>query len=407
MPAMPALNGVKLSVADATSTVAAAATVPAVAAGRRCLKAVSLLLLLAAGLLPMPAAATPITPSNDGQVIERLPPSTRTSTSADPAVAAAEARNLLTASRREGDPRFAGRALARLARWQPASEAARAPAEVLLVLAEAEQYLHDFDGATRRLQALTQREPGNAQAWLLLATLHRVQGRYGPSDQACAVLASLRVQPYAEACAAENAALRGQFDAARSRLQALIVRAAEPSTRNWLLTSLAELEQRAGQIAASDAAWREAMQASPDTYTAVAYADFLLDQQRTQEAWDLLRPAAASEGVLLRQAIAAKRLGRSEAAALRRDIVARHAQADLRPEDSGHQRERALVALDLLDQPVKALAHARKNLTRQREPIDLWLLARCARAAGDTGALAQARQTAAAQGLQDGRLDAL
>ena len=81
----------------------------------------------------------------------------------------------------------------------------------------------------RRLQALTQREPGNAQAWLLLATLHRAQGRYGPSDQACAVLASLRVQPFAEACAAENAALRDQIDAARSRLQALIVRAAEPS----------------------------------------------------------------------------------------------------------------------------------------------------------------------------------
>ena len=152
------------------------------AAVRRRLTALSILLLLAAGLLPMPAAATPITPSNDGQVIERLPPSTRTSTSVDPAVAATEARNLLTASRREGDPRFAGRALARLARWQPASEAARAPAEVLLVLAEAEQYLHHFDGATRRLQALTQRDPGNAQAWLLLTTLHRVQGRYGSSD---------------------------------------------------------------------------------------------------------------------------------------------------------------------------------------------------------------------------------
>ncbi len=403
---MPALNGVRLSVAAATATVTATETVTASAAVRRWLAVLSLL-LLAAGLLPVPAPATPITPSNDGQVIERLPPGTRTSTSVDPAVAAAEARNLLTASRRESDPRFAGRALARLARWQPASEAARAPAEVLLVLAETEQYLHDFDGATRRLQALTQREPGNAQAWLLLATLHRVQGRYGLSDEACAALARLRVQPYAEACAAENAALRGQFDAARSRLQALTVRVAEPSTRNWLLTSLAELEQRAGQIPASDAAWREAMQASPNTYTAVAYADFLLDQQRPQDAWDLLRPAAASEGVLLRQAIAAKRLGRSEAAALRRDIVARHAQADLRPEDSGHQRERALVALDLLDQPVKALAHARKNLTRQREPIDLWLLARCARAAGDTGALAQVRQTAASQGLQDDRLDAL
>ena len=376
------------------------------AVGFRSVKAV-LLLLIGAGFAPLHADATPITPANDGQVIERLPPSNRTSSSTDPAVAAVEARSLLTASRREGDPRFAGRALARLARWQPASEAAKAPAEVLLVLAEAEQYLHDFDGATRRLQTLTQREPGNAQAWLLLATLHRVQGQYEPSDQACAVLARLQVQPYAEACAAENAALRGQFDSARSRFQALVGHAAEPSTRNWLLTSLAELEQRAGQAAVSDTAWREALQASPDTYTAVGYADFLLDQKRPQEAWDLLRPAGASEGVVLRRAIAAQRLGRPEAAALRREIVERHAQADLRPEDSGHQRERALVALDLLGQPVKALAHARKNLTRQREPIDLWLLARCARAAGDAGALVQARQTAAAQGLRDARLDAL
>lgn len=64
------------------------------------------------------------------------------------------------------------------------------------------------------------------------------------------------------------------------------------------------------------------------------------------------------------------------------------------------------MALDLLDQPVTALVHAGKNLTRQREPIDLWLLAHCARAAGDAGALVQARQTATAQGLQDARLDA-
>ncbi len=364
---------------------------------------ISVALALAAGA----AGATVINPSNDQQVIERLPPVTRTSDSADPVVAAAEARALITASRREGDPRFAGRALARLARWQPASQAASAPVEVLLVLAEAEQYLHEFDRATSRLQALVQREPGNPQAWLLLATLHRVQGRYDASDQACAALRGLRVQPYADACSAENLALRGDNDAARPRLQALIAQAGVPSTRGWLLTTLAELEQRAGQVAASDAAWQQSLQAGPDTYTAVAYADFLLDQQRPQQAWALLNPLPRSEGVLLRLAIAAKRLNRPEAAALRSELRDRHAQADLRPEDSGHQRERALRALDIDGQPAAALAHARKNLARQREPIDLWLLARCAVAAGDRAALDQARQLAKAQGLMDARIDAL
>ena len=365
---------------------------------------------LIAGLLTLVVCtvlATPITPNADSQVIERLPPTTRTSASADPAVAAAEARALLDASRREGDPRFAGRALARLARWQPASEAAQAPAEVLLALAETEQYLHDFTGATRRLQALVQREPANPQAWLLLATLHRVQGHYAPSDQACTALQQLRVQPYAEACAAENAALRGDNDAARARLQALIARASVPSTRGWLLTTLAELEQRAGQVVASDAAWRQSLQAAPDTYAAVGYADFLLDQQRPQEAWNLLNPLPRSEGVLLRLAIAARRLNRPEASPLRQEIRARYSQADLRPEDSGHQRERALMALDIEGRPAAALLHARNNVQRQREPLDLWLLARCALAASDRSALDQARQLAKTQGLRDARIDAL
>jgi hypothetical protein len=351
--------------------------------------------------------AAPITPTDDAQIIEHLPPATRISVSIDPAVAAAEARALLDASRRDGDPRFAGRALARLARWQSPAQAAHAPAAVLLALAETEQYLHEFKRATQRLQALVLREPGNPQAWLLLATLHRVQGRYDDSDQACAALRGLRVQPYAEACSAENLALRGQVDAARLRLQSTIDQASLPATRAWLLTTLAELEQRDGQVDASDAAWRLALQAEPDTYTAVGYADFLLDQQRAQPAWDLLMPLPRSEGVLLRQAIAARRLNLPEAVALRAELRERYAQADLRPEASGHQRERAMMALDVEGQSAAALAHARKNVDTQREPLDLWLLARSAAAAGDAAALAQVRQLAKKQGLHDARLDLL
>lgn len=360
--------------------------------------------LLVSLLLSGGVRAAPLPPGPDAAVIERLPPRTRLSTSTDPAVAAQEARSLLDASRRDGDPRPAGRALARLARWQATPAA---PAEVVLALAEVEQYLHQFTSSTERLQALVQRDPGQPQAWLLLATLHRVQGRYAQSDQACAALRQLRVQPYAEACQAENQALRGDNAAARQRLQALLAAGGPPATRAWLWTTLAELEQRAGRNAEADAAWQQALQAGPDLYAQVAYADFLLDQQRPQPAWDLLQPAAASEGVLLRQAIAARRLGRPEAGTLQRELQARHAQADLRPADSGHQRERALRALDIDGRPAAALAHARRNLAVQREPIDLWLAARCARAAGDTAALAEIRQLARNMDLHDARLDTL
>ena len=348
--------------------------------------------------------ARPVVPTHDAEVIERLPPAARTSNSADPAVAVAEARALLAASRRDGDPRFAGRALARLARWQAQP---LAPGDVVLALAETEQYLHQFDAATGRLQTLVQRAPDNASAWLLLATLHRVQGRYAQSDAACTSLQQLRAQPYGEACAIENQSLRGDHAAARVRLQRLLAGTTAPATRAWLLTTLAELEQRAGQVAAADTAWQQSLRAETDGYALTGYADFLLDQQRDQAAWDLLRGAAASEGVLLRRAIAAKRLGRPEAEPLRREIRERYAQADLRPEDSGHQRERALRALDIEGQPVSALGHARRNLVLQREPFDLWLFARCAQAARDPAALAEVRRLAQQQGLRDARLDSL
>ena len=348
--------------------------------------------------------ARTVVPANDAEVIERLPPAARTSNSADPTVAVAEARALLAASRRDGDPRFAGRALARLSRWQAQPQA---PVDLVLVLAETEQYLHQFGPATQRLQALVRRAPDNAPAWLLLATLHRVQGRYALSDTACTSLQQLRAQPYAEACAIENQSLRGEQAGARVRLQRLLADTPAPATRAWLLTTLAELEQRAGQVAAADAAWQQSLQAAADSYALTGYADFLLDQQRDQAAWDLLHGAAPSEGVLLRQAIAAKRLGRPEAEPLRREIRARYAQADLRPEDSGHQRERALRALDLEGQPAVALGHARRNLVLQREAFDFWLFARCARAARDPAALDEVRRLAQTQGLRDARLDSL
>ncbi len=364
------------------------------------------LLLALLGLLSIAGAcqARPVVPASDAEVIERLPPAARTSRSTDPLVAVAEARALLAASRRDGDPRFAGRALARLSRWQAQP---LAPVEVLLALAETEQYLHQFDAATRRLQALVQRVPDSAPAWLLLATLHRVQGRYAESDAACTSLQQLRVQPYAEACAIENQSLRGEHAAARARLQRLLAGTAAPATRAWLLTTLAELEQRAGQVAAADTAWQQSLRAELDGYALIGYADFLLDQQRDQAAWVLLQGAAPGEGVLLRQAIAARRLGRPEAGPLRREIRERYAQADLRPEDSGHQRERALRALDIEGQPAAALGHARRNLLLQREPIDLWLFARAAQAANDPAALAEVRRLAQQQGLRDARLDSL
>ena len=350
------------------------------------------------------APAAPIVPTHDAQVIERLPDVARAGTAADAATAVREARALLDAGRRAGDPRLAGRALARLSRWQAD---ARAAAELVLLLANIEQYLHRFEQATTRLQALVARDPAQAQAWLMLATLHRVQGRYAESDVACRAIMQLRAQPYGEACVAENLALRGQFDAARRQLQGLIAHAPDPGTRAWLWTTLAELEQRAGRAAASDQAWKKSLDTERDSYAAIAYADFLLDQQRPREAWVVLQPEQRSDAALLRLAIAARRAVLPDAAALDAELRERFALADQRSGPSGHERERALMALEIERDPGAALRAARANVERQREPLDLLLLARCAQAAGDASALDEARALARRIGLHDVRLAAI
>ena len=94
------------------------------------------------------------------------------------------AQRELDRARQAGDPRFAGLALAALRPWP---DAATAPAEVLLMRATLQQYLHDFDASVASLRQLLARpgEAGRAQAWLTLATVLRVQGRYAESDEAC------------------------------------------------------------------------------------------------------------------------------------------------------------------------------------------------------------------------------
>lgn len=350
--------------------------------------------------------AEPIVPAGDDEVIEQLPAGGAraqerrarhelASHPDDPDRAASLAKDFLEQSRSQGDPRYAGLALAALRPW---SDPATAPIEVLLLQATLDQHLHDFDAAAAKLERLLQRAPRHPQAWLTLATVRRVQGRYADADRACGGLARSGASLHARACQAENDGLRGRFDSARAELRAL---AAMPrldgATRGWLMTTLAELEQRAGDDAAADAAWREALAAQADGYAVLAYADFLLARGRQDQVLALLRNQVRSDAVVLRRAMA----GDAEAV---RDMRERIALANQRPDSvSTHGREQAMFALFVERDGRHAVELARINLRRQREPVDLLLLAQAARASGDTAAAQEIRQLAATQGLVDRR----
>jgi hypothetical protein len=377
---------------------------------------------LAAGLMFLccaQASAEPIKPLSDDEVIEVLPASSGSRDEDrrlrrqlagrpdDAALAVTVARRNLDRAREAGDPRFAGLALAALRPWR---NAATAPGDVLLMRATLQQYLHEFDASVASLRHLLARPGGDrmAQAWLTLATVLRVQGRYADSDDACRRVGMAGALLHSSACLAENAALRGDVATARKTFENLL---ASPglaaATRGWLLTSVAELEERDGHPAAADAAFRGILQLGFDAYAAVGYADFLIAQHRPAEALKLLKDETRTDAVLLRLAIAGSRAGALTAARDVAEMRDRIELANQRPDaQKFHGREQAMFALFVDLDPARALQLARGDVEQQREALDVLVLAQAAKASAEPQAIDEARRLKASLGLHDRRIDA-
>ncbi len=360
-----------------------------------------------------------VLPKSDAEVVETLPfvvgsraeeRKLRQQWAANPrdsVLAAALARRYLDQARDQGEPRFAGRALAVLQAWPDVD---KAPDDVLLMLATVQQFLHDFDGSAQNLERLVKRQPGHAQGWLTLATIRRVQGRYAESDKACLALAAIPAAAlYAQACEAENLGLRGEFAKTRESLRQLLATPQlSAGTQTWLLTTLAETEARAGRSADAEKAYRAALRLQPDDYTSLSFADFLMESGRAADALGVLKRMSRTDAVVLRLAMAGARLKTPDAARDAQEMRDRVTQANLRPQaQTLHAREQAMFALVVENQPERALSLARTNVTLQREPIDVLLLAQTARAAGQSAAVREAERMRDDMGLKDARLDAL
>ncbi|MDM0112011.1 hypothetical protein QTI66_07615 [Variovorax sp. J22R133] len=379
-----------------------------------------------------PGGATPRVPSSEDAVVETLPTISGWSREQrqlrnalaqrprDEATAIAAAQAYLELARSQGDARYAGYAMGALQAWD--GPAAGTPAAILVMRATVAQFLHDFDSAEATLKTALARQPANAQAWITLATILRVRGRYNESDAACRALGRAGPALYGVACQAENAALRGAHAPAREALRDLLATpmlqgAQQAGTRQWLLTTLAEVEELAGRPAAAEAAYRQALQAERSGYLLLAYSDFLLQAGRPGEVAPLLRNEPRSDAVLLRLAIARQRTPTQKASTTQandnftddvRELQARFDAAALRPGNASvHAREGALFALDVLGDSRRALELARANVRVQREPIDMLLLARAAAATHDDGARREVRTLMQQTGLRDARIDAI
>jgi len=353
--------------------------------------AVAAVALLFAGV----ASAGPYRPATDDVVLEHLSPAVialrqlrgRANTQALAlGDALAEARRYIQVGQTQSDPRAYGYAQAALGRWWTADPA---PTEVLVTRARILQFRHEFDASLAQLEAALKSDQFDADAWLLFAGIQQVRGNVRGARMACLKLIPIADPLIGATCTASTAALGGRVRQGVELLKHALTQPTGTSLpeRAWAWTTLAELHARLDETASAEAAFRQALQLVPeDVYTKAAYADLLLDQNRPADVRVLLGDdPAQADATLLRAAIAARRDGDADAAVLKNNLAERVAEAAARG-DQTHLREQARFALEVLDDPARALTLAQRNFAVQREPGDARVLLDSAIAAGDLAA---------------------
>lgn len=357
-------------------------------------------------LLATSAQAAPFVPASDLTILERLSTTpgdsarVNQSTRAMRATLARDPKNVdlavrmaqlyVSRSRSESDPRLLGQAQAALGAWWSQAEP---PIPVLLLRATIRQSVHDFTNARRDLDQAIKREPGNAQAWLTLATVQQVTGDLVGAADSCRKVAPLAPPLIGITCLASIDGAQGRaaqaFEALNNAMAASSTSGRDSiGVRGWALTLQAELAERLARSADAERLYRASLAIDPtDAYTVAAYADFLIDAGRAADVLTLIPANTRGDVLLLRRAVAAKLVASPDAAQLAQELGQRFNASRARG-DRVHLREEARFALAVKVEPTEALALARNNWAVQKEPLDARIALEAAIAARQPKAVA-------------------
>jgi Tfp pilus assembly protein PilF len=379
-------------------------------------------MLLAVALMSgMGSLAAPYTPASAEEVVgklttgispaaERELKALRAELNVTPAnldLACRVAEQLVHRARTTSDPRHLSYAEAVLGPWWREAEP---PVPALVLRATILQSLHQFADARADLRQAVTRDPANVRAWLTLATIDTLQGRFDESRLACLRLLQRGQEFAAVTIAANIGSMTGQTAASVARLEALLNGNPDsaPDLRRWALTLLAEMNARLERPEEAERRFRAALKLDEsDAYLLGAWADFLLDQKRPGEAVELLADHARQDSLLLRLAEARRQRGSADDLAVLPGLVERldagFAAGHLRP-GFLHQREEARHLLRLKDDPAAALAVALENWSLQHEPADIRLVLEAAVAANRPDAAAPVLEWIRTNRYQDGSI---
>lgn len=325
------------------------------------------------------AQALPRTPTQDSEVIERLPfkPGDTTARElsalratvaqkpADPVPALALARRYFELATAKGDPRYVGYADALVNRFT-----ANMSAPLLAMRGTLRQYRHDFSDALSDYAAALKLDTDLASANAWRGAIYLVQADYKAAAHECEELLRLGHPVLNGGCAGLTQAYTGHLATAYKTLQKALATSDDDDQRLWLNTRLAEVAQWQGKNTLAEQHFRRALDLGiDDNYLLAAWSDFLLDQGDTEQVIQQLSKWDAVDGLLLRLSEAEDMLKRPAAKAHIQALGDRFAAAKLRG-DTTHQAEEARFHLQLRHDPKEALRLALSNYAVQKEPRD-------------------------------------
>jgi tetratricopeptide (TPR) repeat protein len=360
----------------------------------------------------VPAAqAAPYLPSSDSTVLAELPAGTRY---ADVSarrwagnridVAIPLAQFYIQQSRMSGDLRYLGYAQAVLAPWEQYTPPVP---DVLVLQATLEQSRHEFTTSLATLERALTARPTDPQALLIQATVLRVMGRYAEAGAACEQFSRIVEPRLGALCIQSLRGLNGHLESAYATLQQVSPQGWLGSEKSWWYSEMGEMAVRLGRDDEAQRWFQQDLNLVPtDVYVRAAYADLLLRQGRPGEVLTLLQGQESFEPLLLRIAIAQRRLHDPRLAQSSARLNAAFAAEEQRGE-AVHRREQARFLLEIEDQPTLSLAAALKNWDVQHEPDDVLVLVTAAKFAGNSAAAQPALEFVRTSGLSDARVNLL
>jgi thioredoxin-like negative regulator of GroEL len=327
--------------------------------------------------------SAPYIPSNANVVLQLVPPTT------DPRVRRFEqlredfqqhpkdiakavdlARAYIDYGRSTGDARYLGRAMAII---EPIMAQPTPPISVMLVHATILQSRHDFTASRKELDQIFQRDPGNAQAWLTLATVAMVQGDDDVANNACVQLANASSDFMGMICTASLRSLTGHAKQAYALMSMVEDPGpkAPPEIRAWIEGLMADTAARMGNPTAADAHFSNALRWAPsDNFLLADYGEFLIDQGRAQDAINLVAHDTQSDTSFLVLVSAESASGSPRTAGDAAEMDARFQSMDQRG-DHVFLREESSYLLRVRHEPKEALDLAKQDWMVQRSPKDV------------------------------------